>query len=378
MLRCAHAPLRQARAEGRGLKLVFYVSGHGFGHATRAGVLAEALKARLPKLSVEVRTSAPARLFSSRAAFVTRPPRDLDPGLVQLNGLDVDLAASLEAHEGLLARWEETVEAEARHLSAYGAGFVLGDVPPLAFEAAARARVPSAAAANFSWDWILADYAAAEPRWRPVAERYAAAYARAGELFALPMTAPMPAFADAVRTPLVARLSSADPRLTRRALQLPPDEERPVVLVSFGGFGPGELDLRRSEDLSDFRFVGFGPKPKGLKAEWTGLPRAGTLPHVDVLAACDVVLGKPGYGTFSEALAHGKRVLYLPRAGFAETPFLVSFIESAGAARLLLRDDFFAGRWRGALEALLETPAKPALPASGADFIAEKLAPRLA
>lgn len=377
MLRWPHAPVRRARAEGRDLKLVYYVSGHGFGHATRAAVLCEALKARRPGLNIEVRTAAPARLFSQRAAFVTRPPREIDPGLIQLNGLDIDYAASLAAAEKFLAGWEEAADAESRHLRESGAAFVLGDVPPLAFEAAARAGVPSAAVSNFSWDWVLADYAAAEPRWRPIAERYAAAYARAGELFALPMTAPMPAFAKLTRTPLVARPSAADPRQTRRALQLPPDEERPVVFVSFGGFGPGEMDLRRSEDLSDVRFVGFGAKPRGLKAEWTDLPRAGKLPHVDVMAACDALLGKPGYGTFSEALAQGKRILYLPRVGFAETPFLVTFIESVGTARVLPRDDFFAGRWRGALEALLEQPLKPPVPATGADFIAERLASRL-
>ena len=35
-----------------------------------------------------------------------------------------------------------------------GFDLVVGDVPPLAFEAAAEAGVDSVAVANFSWDWI--------------------------------------------------------------------------------------------------------------------------------------------------------------------------------------------------------------------------------
>ena len=45
---------------------------------------------------------------------------------------------------------------------------VVGDIPPLAFAAAARAGVPSVAVGNFTWDWIYSGYDAFEQRRRGV------------------------------------------------------------------------------------------------------------------------------------------------------------------------------------------------------------------
>ena len=49
---------------------------------------------------------------------------------------------------------------EAAELQRVDARLVVGDIPPLAFAAAARARVPSVALGNFTWDWIYGDYPA--------------------------------------------------------------------------------------------------------------------------------------------------------------------------------------------------------------------------
>lgn len=356
-----------------GGSILFYVSSHGFGHATRCIVLIEELKRR--GVSVMARTAGSlAWLFEQSGVSFSAARRPPDEGMIQANALDVDLERTLRHHEALGAEWDQRVGEEAGVIAASGARLVVCDAPPLALAAAHRAGVPAVVVSNFSWDWIFACYAERQPSFSPVARRYAEAYARAKAAFRLQMSCPMPALAGAEEAPLLARRSSLDRAAARRALGLEEGDERPVVLVSFGGIKVLETDMRRSEDLSDFFCLGFTERPRGLKTEWLRLPVRSSKPHVDVVAACDVVLGKPGYGTFSEALAHRKPCLYVPRPDFPEAACLVEAMSRWGRLVALSRRDFEEGRWRAALEKTLESSAPWAeVDLGGETFIASRL-----
>ena len=76
--------------------LVFYISGHGFGHASRDIEVLNALGRLAPDVSVAVRTSAPKWLFD---LTLTRPvdfhARECDTGVVQIDSLSLDEAATV-------------------------------------------------------------------------------------------------------------------------------------------------------------------------------------------------------------------------------------------------------------------------------------------
>ena len=142
--------------------LAVYVSGHGYGHSTRTAEVLRALRARAAELPIVIRTSAPAFLFEG----VIAPPLavrrvECDVGLVQHDALAIDEAGTVAAWRGFMDGWDERVAGEAAWLRGAGARLVLGDIPPLAFAAAAEAGVPSIALGNFSWDWIYAHIASA-------------------------------------------------------------------------------------------------------------------------------------------------------------------------------------------------------------------------
>ena len=50
------------------------------------------------------------------------------------------------------------IAAECERLASRDIGMIVGDIPPLAFEVAARLGVPSLAISNFTWDWIYEWY----------------------------------------------------------------------------------------------------------------------------------------------------------------------------------------------------------------------------
>ena len=132
-----------------------YVSGHGFGHATRVGEALRALRERVPRLPIAIVTSGPASLYR-QAIPGPLEVRALacDVGLAQRDALTIDEAETAERCRIFAAGWDARVAAEAEWLRRRGARAVLGDIPPLAFQAAHDAGVPSFGLANFSWDWI--------------------------------------------------------------------------------------------------------------------------------------------------------------------------------------------------------------------------------
>ena len=70
----------------------------------------------------------------------------------------------------------------------HGVDVLLGDIPPLAFAAAARAGIPSVALGNFGWDWIYAAW----PDFDAAIAAVQAGYRQADVLLRLPLHSPTP------------------------------------------------------------------------------------------------------------------------------------------------------------------------------------------
>jgi len=359
--------------------LVFYVSGHGFGHATRSAALIAALHRLSPEaLRIHVRSRAPRWIFEERDPRITCSTACTDPGMIQRSALDVDLEATIQAHERFAKSWEMRLGQEAELLRRMAPRMVVSDIPPLAIGAAAAAGIPAVGVSNFSWDWILAGYAGREARLRPVVRRYAEAYGKADCVFRLPMHGDLGAFPAIVDVPLLTHRAHLPRAQVRRQLGITADEKRPVVLISFGGFESGALIGCDAPKLEGYVFLAFAEKPEGFRGEWQRLSNPSPIPHEELVAACDAMIGKPGYSTAAEVLAHQTRFLYLSRPDWTEGSVLEAGLRRDGCTRAIPRDDFFAGRWREHLDALLAQPL-PARPpeANGAEIIATQLLERI-
>ena len=144
--------------------IVFYVSGHGFGHATRTIEVINAVLAKRPETRIGVRTAAPRWLFDltvkGKVAFSTL---ECDTGVVQIDSLHLDANATIERAVAFHDNLDRRASDEARWLAAAGVRLVVGDIPPLAFAAARAAGLPALALGNFTWDWIYAGYQDVSP-----------------------------------------------------------------------------------------------------------------------------------------------------------------------------------------------------------------------
>ena len=362
------------------MRFAFYISGHGFGHASRQVEIINTTGRRVKDAEFLLRTTAPGWLLERTIDHpYTLDAGPVDTGVVQIDGLQLDADATVERARGFYSSFDARADAEAALLSDRRVSMVIGDAPPLACTAARRAGIPCYVVANFTWDWIYEGFArefAAAPEVIPTIHR---AYRDATAAWRLPMHGGFDVF-DTIRdVPLVARHATRGRAETREALSLPP--ERPLALASFGGFGVRGIDVSALDCLDgwDVILTAQARPPERLPRGVHFLADAEVydrgVRYEDLVKACDVVLTKPGYGIVSECIANDTAIVYTPRGEFAEYPVLVRHIERWLRHAFIDRADLLAGRWRRSLDRAARCAPPPERPAThGADVIADIMA----
>src|SRR5262245_39223613 len=105
--------------------LVFYISGHGFGHASRAVELVDALTSRRPNLRVIIRTNAhPWPLERVRRPGVEVQAYEADTGVAQISSLTIDETQTAKRAAAFYEHFDERVAREASYLKACDARVV--------------------------------------------------------------------------------------------------------------------------------------------------------------------------------------------------------------------------------------------------------------
>ena len=352
--------------------IVFYISGHGFGHSSRTIAVIQALLARRPDASILVKTSAPQRLFDralgSRYEFIEL---QCDTGMVQIDSLNLDAAESIRQARDFHAQLDRKAAVEAAFLRARGVRLVVGDIPPLAFAAAHAAGLPSVVIGNFTWDWIYEGYPEQSPF--DLAESMRATYKHATLALRLPPSGGFGGLEAITRDiPFVARRSKREPAEVRRGLGLP--EDAPLVLISFGGYGLAGLNVAALADVRDYAVATTDLPGRDNDSRALFQPAAGLhyvaeeklyasgFRYEDLVHAADVVVTKPGYGIFTEAIANDTALLYTSRGRFVEYEVLVNAMPRYLRSQFIDQKDLLAGNWTPSLDQLLSLPTPPEKP----------------
>ena len=310
------------------MHLLTAITSHGFGHAAQVAPVLNALRELRPGIILTVQSSLPEAFLRERIRgdfeLIDEAP---DFGLVMHSALEIDLDASAEAYRKLHAEWSEKVAQSARSLQTLAPDLVLADVPYLTLAAAAYAGIPAVALCSLNWADIYRYYFIERPEAGGVLSDMEAAY-RSAPLFLCPEPSmPMP-FLDNRReiAPIAARGENRRAELSR---QLGIGEDQILILVAPGGVktrfpmegwpvGRGIRWLVSAEwrishpDVSDYQQAGFS--------------------FTDLVASCDAVLGKCGYGTVAECVTNGTPLLYIPRPDWPEEQTLLDWLHAHCAA----------------------------------------------
>lgn len=352
------------------IPIAYFISGHGYGHVVRSGQVIRRLKEACSELEIHVRTIAPRRFFLDLPFRVSYESRPLDVGIVQRDSLEMSAEETLYACQNLHERMPVLMEEALAFIKREGIRLILGDIPPLCFEIAARASLPSVAVGNFTWDWIYRAYLSNHSAFLPLVREMEGFYRKTTLALPLPFSCNMEIFPNQEPIPLITRISALDKTEARKRFDLPAAAQ--IVLISFGGFGLKRIAWESLQGQKDFFFVTTGAAPRREK-KFLVLPEA--LPHYeDLVRTADVVVSKPGYGIVADVISHRIPLLYTSRGDFPEYPFLLKALSQWATSEFIPQEELLAGELGPYLKRLMEKePNWPTVPLNGAEVAAQEI-----
>ena len=351
------------------MHLLVDISAHGFGHLAQVAPVLAALRARRPELRLTLRSALPRERLALRLA---QPFEHValasDFGFVMDSAVDIDAVASAARYREFHADWDGRVAAEAAWLRAGGYDAVLANAAYLPLAGAAVAGLPAVGLSSLNWADLAAEVFRGEAWFAAVEAQMRAAYRSAASFLRLEPGLPMPWLERAEAIPPVARTVTPDRAHFARKLDI--DESKRWLLVAMGGMD-FPLDLAAWPPAGDACWVVQGSAPAG-RPDMRGFDAAEPS-FGDLLASCDLVLTKPGYGTFVEAACAGVAILYLERPDWAETPHFAAWLGRHARAAEVSRARVASGDLLGEVDALLRRDLPPKPQAGGAEFAAARI-----
>lgn len=352
------------------------ISGHGYGHASQVVPVLNELGRRYPSLQVLLRTTVPEYFFTHRLTV----PYELssqaqDVGCVQQGPLKIDVSATWQAYQDFHNTWEQRVAAETTMMKQFAPDLVLSNISYLALDAGACAGIPAIGLGSLSWDHVLHELMDQEhPEQVQIIDHIRKMYSRAEFAIRLTPSLPLESFTRHQDVGPIGHISSRESR--KSADNIRKEFNGPLVLVALGGVPLDSLPFTTLDQLSPYQFLLDLP----LSQTFSRLRSSQdvSLTFTQLLEASDIIVSKPGYGTVIESVAIGKPLVYARRCNFADEGVLTDYAHRYGRAYELPKEDFFAGNWREALQAVQILPApSEAPPESGvfaaADMIASYL-----
>lgn len=354
------------------MRLLVAISHHGLGHLAQAAPVLNALHAARQDLSFTVWSGVtrPALAARIHAPFQHRH-EPADVGLAMHDAVRVDPAASRDAYLDFHRNWDARVAQEADWLRTQDIGGILADAACLPLAAAAHAGIPGIGLCSLNWVDIAGAYLADQPGMAQVLDQMTVAYRSARAFLRATPAMPMDWLENSEALPPIAARGIARGDELRARLGLGAEER--LVLIGFGGIG--YQASRPLPKLTGMRWLvpdGWIDAASDTRADLIPFARAG-LPFLDLLASCDTLVTKVGYGSFVEAAAAGIPVLYIDRPDWPETPFLVDWLHAHARAAAIDETRLFDPEIGALLATIQAAPSMPEVAVDGAAAAARRV-----
>lgn len=324
-------------------QIAYFISPHGFGHASRAAAVMQAISDIDTSVGFEIFTTVPSWFFQdSMSAPFNCHTLLTDIGLVQKTAFQADLNKTMGRLNEFLPFPASLISEIAATITSLNCVLIICDISPLGISVGDNAEIPSVLVENFTWDWIYEQYARADNGFDKHIN-----YLRS--LFQ--------AVNYHIKTEPVCRSSSADlitPPVSRKMItpiyqirkQLGLPETAKMVLITTGGISQSYGFVKALKKLPDVHFVmpGAGPRME-IRENCVILPHRSDFYHPDLVNAADAVVGKVGYSTLAEVYHAGVPFGYVTRSNFRESGPMTAFIEKRMPGVYLNESEFSSGRW---------------------------------
>lgn len=355
-----------------GYRIAYYINGHGLGHAVRSGQIIRRL-VRNPDIRTIIAVSdlEPHVLLECLCAGMKDEhlrkmqfrTATFDAGFVQKDSVTIDMEASLARATEQLKGWEDMILREGRWIRMWGFHMVLSDSAALPLEAASYAGIPGFAVGNFTWDWIYEPLAMTNTSWLFLTDMCRNGYSKAVGWFQLAFHPDVkrPPFKHVFPVGLVAE-EGRDRRFEiARATGASPG--KPWVLLSFASLDWDSAARLKAAGNRSVEYFAIRPLvwPGRMPGNFRMLKQS-KFPFADMVASCDAVVSKPGYGILSSCAANRKPLVWAERNDFREAAVLEKAIEKHLCGVKITAKELYSGDIGPAIQKALAMPWRPKEP----------------
>ena len=290
----------------------FYITNHGFGHASRNARIIQGILEKEPDSVIHIKTDSP------RCKFLRKNLKKYEGRILYYSDvsevgfllmgekLEVDVQRMKSLIEEDLKRWHEYIAHEEKFLAERQISVVISDIIPWVLIAADKKKIPSVLLCNFTWFEMYSDFLPQD-----LCQPYLEAYQKAKKVFIYEFGAEVldGFFKNAERVSFVSRRTKEGHINEIRERYV-----HPIVFVSVGK----SIEMTEKFDASNFS----GTVLATAGVELTGKNVVHLSPDLiatqDYIAASDYVITKSGWATLGEVFLNRKRAAVIARGENSE------------------------------------------------------------
>ena len=280
-------------------RIAFYISNHGYGHASRNIPIIERLLEQDKNLCIEIKTGSNLIDFMRQSLInnssrIVYHPMSTDLGLILKPGsMEVDKEVLLKEVKIFISTWAVSIEQEREWLLQNKIDLVISDIVPWIFKSARIAAIKSVFISNFTWVEIYEELFKED-----VYEEYLHCYQEADLALVYPLAGEIKGYFKVTKEVGMSCRRFNDENVHR----IKEKYHMPIVFVSVGRSVKLEGTIDVGELPYQFIFT-EGIKLIGRNTELLSIDTENTQ---DYIKAADTIITKAGWGTVAEAICAQK------------------------------------------------------------------------
>ncbi|WP_024615538.1 glycosyltransferase [Clostridium sp. Ade.TY] len=295
-------------------KIAFYISDHGFGHASRNIPIIRYILEERNDIRIYIKTGIKQGEFIkdslmdlNRSNNVIFDLFNVDIGLVlKKNSLDIDVYKLNKKVTEYIDSWDDKRKKEKEFLIKNNINSVICDIVPWILKVTNELKIKSLLISNFTWVDIYEEYLNKE-----ICNKFKECYELVDKtfLYDLYMDSMKKYITNYDEVGLICRKFNLE-----KVKEIKSKYKKPIVFVSIGR----SVEVDKVIDVSSLNYNFIVTEGINLKGDnVTYLPVSTNNTH-EYIKASDYVITKAGWGTVAECLIANKKIALLSRDGVAE------------------------------------------------------------
>ncbi|KUK34269.1 MAG: UDP-N-acetylglucosamine:LPS N-acetylglucosamine transferase [Caldanaerobacter subterraneus] len=314
--------------------IVFYISDHGFGHASRSLALIENIIQLDKEVKIFIKTGekqlnfCKAYLSKFNCDNIYYEIKKNDIGLILKQGsLDVDKQRLKYELENWVNSWDYYINQEEKFYKENKVDLIISDITPQAFIIGNKLSIKTLAITNFTWYEMYKDFFGVNY----ITDKLYEAYNLADEVFLYPLNEPnnLP-FKNYKNVGFVARQANEKFVQKIREKYLGNLYKR-IIFISVGKSVNLEKEISIKNDENFYIYT----EGLNLKGENTCKLSSDTVNVHDYIAASDLLITKAGWSSISEAVTSRVPLLVVDRQEVIEDRTTISKLFQLGIADII-------------------------------------------